>query len=102
MDIELLDRIGEEFYNRFKEKKINKVLTIEASGIAIACFVAKYFGVPLVFAKTTKPLDIIIIVVSNIEMHFFILLSSLVYISAYYSPISEPCSEKHSNPAICC
>ncbi|MBQ8931099.1 MAG: xanthine phosphoribosyltransferase [Ruminiclostridium sp.] len=58
MDIELLDRIGEEFYNRFKEKKINKVLTIEASGIAIACFVAKYFGVPLVFAKKSKSVNI--------------------------------------------
>ncbi len=58
MDIELLDRIGEEFYNRFKEKNINKVLTIEASGIAIACFVAKYFGVPLVFAKKSKSVNI--------------------------------------------
>ena len=58
MDIELLDRIGEEFYNRFKEKKINKVLTIEASGIAIACFVAKYFGVPSVFAKKSKSVNI--------------------------------------------
>lgn len=58
MDIELLDRIGEEFYNRFKEKDINKVLTIEASGIAIACFVAKYFGVPMVFAKKSKSVNI--------------------------------------------
>lgn len=58
MDIELLDRIGEEFYNRFKGKNITKVLTIEASGIAIACFVAKYFNVPLVFAKKSKSVNI--------------------------------------------
>lgn len=58
MDIELLDRIGEEFYNRFKDKDINKVLTIEASGIAIACFVARYFGVPMVFAKKSKSVNI--------------------------------------------
>ena len=54
MDIELLDQMGKEFYERFKELPITKVLTIEASGIAIACFVAKYFGVPLLFAKNLK------------------------------------------------
>ena len=58
MDIELLDKMGEEFYNRFKTKNITKVLTIEASGIAIACFVAKYFNVPLVFAKKSKSVNI--------------------------------------------
>jgi xanthine phosphoribosyltransferase len=58
MDIELLDRMGKEFYERFKDKKVTKVLTIEASGIAIACFVAKYFSVPLVFAKKSKSVNI--------------------------------------------
>lgn len=58
MDIELLDQIGKEFYERFKELTITKVLTIEASGIAIACFVAKYFGVPLLFAKKSKSVNI--------------------------------------------
>ena len=58
MDVELLDRIGQEFYRRFKERNITKVLTIEASGIAIACFVAKYFGVPMVFAKKSKSVNI--------------------------------------------
>ena len=58
MDVELLDRMGEEFYNRFKDKGITKVLTIEASGIGIACFVAKYFGVPAVFAKKSKSVNI--------------------------------------------
>ena len=58
MDVELLDKMGEEFYNRFKHKKITKVLTIEASGIGIACFVAKYFGVPSLFAKKSKSVNI--------------------------------------------
>lgn len=58
MDIDLLDRMGQEFYNRFKHRNITKVLTIEASGIAIACFVAKYFEVPLVFAKKSKSVNI--------------------------------------------
>ena len=44
MDVELLDRMGKEFYERFKDKPINKILTIEASGIAIACFAAKHFA----------------------------------------------------------
>ena len=58
MDVELLDQMGKEFYNRFKDKKVTKVLTIEASGIGIACFVAKYFGVPAVFAKKSKSVNI--------------------------------------------
>lgn len=48
-----MEQIGNEFYERFKDKNITKVLTIEASGIAIAVFVAKALGVPLVFAKKT-------------------------------------------------
>lgn len=58
MDIELMDRIGEEFYKRFGHKNITKVLTIEASGIAIACSVARCFGVPMVFAKKSKSINI--------------------------------------------
>jgi len=58
MDIELMDRIGEEFYNRFKDCDITKVLTIEASGIAIACSVARCFRVPVVFAKKSKSINI--------------------------------------------
>lgn len=58
MDINLLDEMGKEFYERFKHKNITKVLTIEASGIAIACFAAKYFNVPLVFAKKSKSVNI--------------------------------------------
>ncbi len=58
MDIELMDKMGEEFYNRFKHKNITKVLTIEASGIAIACSVARYFKVPVVFAKKSQSINL--------------------------------------------
>ena len=58
MDISLMEEIGREFKRRFAGKNINKVLTIEASGIGIAAFVAKEFGVPLVFAKKSKSINI--------------------------------------------
>ncbi len=58
MDIALLDEIGKEFHRRFQHKPITKVLTIEASGIAIAYPVAQAFGVPLVFAKKSKSINI--------------------------------------------
>ena len=58
MDISLLDQIGAEFKRRFADKKITKVLTIEASGIAIAYPVAREFGVPMVFAKKSKSINI--------------------------------------------
>ncbi len=58
MDIELFDQMGTEFKKRFKGKTINKILTIEASGIGIACIIAKHFHVPVVFAKKTKSINI--------------------------------------------
>lgn len=58
MDISLLDEMGKEFHKRFSDKKITKILTIEASGIAIACCAAKYFDVPVVFAKKSKSINI--------------------------------------------
>ena len=58
MDVALLDQIGEEIYRRFADKKITKVLTIEASGIAIAYAAARCFGVPMVFAKKAKSINI--------------------------------------------
>ena len=58
MDIALLEEIGCEFKRRFGNKPITKVLTIEASGIGIAAFVAKEFGVPMVFAKKSKSVNI--------------------------------------------
>ena len=54
MDVALFDWMGQEFQRRFAGKKITKILTIEASGIGIACVVARYFQVPVVFAKKSK------------------------------------------------
>ncbi len=53
VDVELINEMGKEFYRLFKDEKINKIFTIEASGIGIACIVAQYFNVPVVFAKKT-------------------------------------------------
>ena len=58
MDVVLLDEIGREFKRRFAGEKITKVLTIESSGIAIALPVAREFGVPLVFAKKSKSVNL--------------------------------------------
>jgi len=58
MDPALLDEIGKEFHRRFSDKKITKILTIEASGIAIAYATARVFGVPAIFAKKTKSVNI--------------------------------------------
>ncbi len=58
MDITLLDQMGAEFKRRFEGKKITKILTIEASGIGIACVTALHFGVPVVFAKKAKSINI--------------------------------------------
>ena len=58
MDIQLMEQIGKEFKRRFDGKNITKVLTIEASGIAIAYPVAREFGVPMVFAKKSKSINI--------------------------------------------
>ena len=54
IDIHLLNEIGKEFKRRFSHEKITKILTIEASGIGIACVAAQYFNVPVVFAKKTE------------------------------------------------
>ena len=58
MDIDLFNQIGEEFKKRFEGKKIDKILTIEASGIGIACIVAQHFHVPVVFAKKAKSITL--------------------------------------------
>lgn len=58
LDIDLLDQIGAEFYRIFQNDGILKILTIEASGIAIACMTARYFQVPVVFAKKAKSKNI--------------------------------------------
>ena len=58
MDTELFNEMGKEWKRRFEGKNITKILTIEASGIGIACIVAQHFGVPVVFAKKTKSINI--------------------------------------------
>lgn len=58
LDVDLLDKLGQEFYRLYKGDGINKILTIEASGIAIACMTARYFNVPVVFAKKAKSKNI--------------------------------------------
>ena len=58
MDIELFDQMGAEFKKRFEGKPINKILTIEASGIGITCVVAQHFHVPVVFAKKSKSINL--------------------------------------------
>ena len=58
MDISLINEMGKEFYSLFKDDQPNLILTIEASGIGIACLAAQYFGVPVVFAKKSKTSNI--------------------------------------------
>ena len=58
VDIGLLKKMGEEWKRRFEGTEVNKILTIEASGIGIACIAAEYFDVPVVFAKKSKSINI--------------------------------------------
>ena len=58
MDIRLLEQMGEEFKRRFADVQVDKILTIEASGIGIACIAARYFDVPVVFAKKTQSINL--------------------------------------------
>lgn len=58
MDVETIDNIGKTFYERFKDKNITRIVTIEASGIALGYATAKYFNLPFVFAKKSKSINI--------------------------------------------
>ena len=58
IDIELMNEIGKEFKRIFSDVEINKILTVEASGIAAAVIVAQYFNVPVVFAKKSQSINI--------------------------------------------
>ena len=58
MDVELFDAIGAEFKRRYSDCEVNKILTIEASGIGIACLAARHFGCPVVFAKKSQSSNI--------------------------------------------
>ncbi len=57
IDVSLIDRLGEEFYRLFSGSEVDKILTVEASGIGVACLTARYFHVPVVFAKKSKGLN---------------------------------------------
>jgi len=58
MDVSLINELGKEFFRRFGDRGVTKILTIEASGIGIACITAQHFGVPVVFAKKTQSRNI--------------------------------------------
>ena len=58
MDVKLFQEIGKEFKRRFADEEITKILTIEASGIGIACIAAQYFDVPVIFAKKAQSLNL--------------------------------------------
>ncbi|MDD6308138.1 MAG: xanthine phosphoribosyltransferase [Clostridia bacterium] len=58
MDISLFSEMGKEFHRRFQDDNVTKILTIEASGIGIACIAAQSFGVPVVFAKKSKSINL--------------------------------------------
>lgn len=58
MDVELFNEMGKEFKRLFPSDKINKILTIEASGIGIACITAQYFNTPVVFAKKSQSINL--------------------------------------------
>lgn len=58
IDINLLNEMAKEWVKRFEGKKINKILTIEASGIGVACIAAQHFNVPVVFAKKAKSINL--------------------------------------------
>ncbi len=58
MDVELFDQMGAEFKRLFADRPVNKILTIEASGIGIACVVAQHFHVPVVFAKKSQSINL--------------------------------------------
>ena len=58
IDVPFVSELGREFYRRFKDDNVTKILTIEASGIGIACLTAEHFGVPIVFAKKSRTTNI--------------------------------------------
>ncbi len=58
IDVPFLSRLGAEFRRRYEGERVDKILTIEASGIGVACLTAEQFGCPVVFAKKTKTVNI--------------------------------------------
>ncbi len=58
IDVDFMCEVGQEFYRLFRDSGVTKILTIEASGIGIACLAAQYFHVPVVFAKKSRTLNL--------------------------------------------
>ena len=92
MDVEFLCLLGKEFYRLFADCGVNKILTIEASGIGIACIAAQYFNVPVVFAKKHKKTKKRRLLVKVFIKWIFIITTIFVFLyafsSSYYSPIA--------------
>lgn len=89
LDISLLCQIGQEFARRFSGRRIDKILTIEASGIAVACIAAQYFGnLPVVFAKKAKS--------GNLDARG--LLQSEIYSYTYQKPVMLTVSKDWLRP----
>lgn len=84
IDITFYNEIGKEFYRLFQTEEVNKILTIEASGIGIACITAQYFNVPVVFAKKAKS--------ENIAVEFY---KSRVESFTYKKPYDIIVSKKY-------
>ena len=84
IDIQLLNRIGREFLRRFSAKEVTKILTIEASGIGIACVVAQYFDVPVLFAKKSPSANVDDSKISARSYSFTHKCENTVFVSAKY------------------
>ena len=87
IDPVLLDEIGHEFYRHFKDRGVTRVITIEASGIAIACAAARYFQVPVVFAKKARS--------KNLDGDLF---TSVVHSFTYGKDYNITLSKKYLGP----
>ena len=85
LDISFLERVGEAFRQRFQDEDINKIVTIEASGIAVACVTARHFGsIPVVFAKKAKSQNLDAEVYSSEVKSYTKRTVSRIYISKKY------------------
>lgn len=89
IDIRLYKEIGREFYNKFKNEGINKILTIESSGIGIACITAEYFDCPVLFAKKSPSKNIGNNVYSASVASFTRSVTNNVYVSSEYLSSSD-------------
>ena len=89
IDIRLYKEIGREFYDKFKNEGINKILTIESSGIGIACITAEYFDCPVLFAKKSPSKNIGNNVYSASVASFTRSVTNNVYVSSEYLSSSD-------------